>query len=90
MLSNFPSYFTDLNENFTFSYMQLYEETSSFKLQTWLMYDMTGHQRQVSIYYAEIFCVPTCFHMNIPKPCLSVRTPRKEITLASSLSVLQY
>ena len=21
----------------------------------------------------EIFCVPTCFHMRIPKPCLSVR-----------------
>ena len=32
--------------------------------------------------WVEIFCVPTCFHMRIPKPCLSVRTgtPRKEIT----------
>ena len=37
--------------------------------------------------WVEIFCVPTCFHMRIPKPCLSVclsvrlsvRTPRKEI-----------
>ena len=45
---------------------------------------------------AGIFCVPTCFHMRIPKPCLSVRpsvcpsvrTPRKEITIASSISVL--
>ena len=24
----------------------------------------------------EIFCVPTCFHVRIPKPCLSVRTSR--------------
>ena len=23
--------------------------------------------------WVEIFCVPTCFHMRIPKPCLSVR-----------------
>ena len=23
--------------------------------------------------WAEIFCVPTCFHMRIPNPCLSVR-----------------
>ena len=46
--------------------------------------------------WVEIFCVPTCFHMRIPKPCLSVRpsvrpsvrTPRKEITIASSISVL--
>ena len=38
--------------------------------------------------WVEIFCVPTCFHVRIPKPCLSVRTPRKEITLASSISVL--
>ena len=22
--------------------------------------------------WVEIFCVPTCFHMRIPKPCLSV------------------
>ena len=43
-------------------------------------------------FWVEIFCVPTCFHVRIPKPCLSVcssvRTPRKEITLASSISVL--
>ena len=46
--------------------------------------------------WVEIFCVPTCFHVRIPKPCLSVcpsvrpsvRTPRKELTLASSISVL--
>ena len=46
--------------------------------------------------WVEIFCVSTCFHVRIPKPCLSVRpsfrlsvrTPRKEITLASSISVL--
>ena len=24
-------------------------------------------------FWVEIFCVPTCFHMRIPKPCLSVR-----------------
>ena len=37
--------------------------------------------------WVEIFCVSTCFHVRIPKPCLSVcpsvrlsvRTPRKEI-----------
>ena len=23
--------------------------------------------------WVEIFCVPTCFHVRIPKPCLSVR-----------------
>ena len=23
-------------------------------------------------FWVEIFCVPTCFHMTIPKPCLSV------------------
>ena len=23
-------------------------------------------------FWVEIFCVPTCFHMRIPKPCLSV------------------
>ena len=30
--------------------------------------------------WVEIFCVPTCFHniMRIPKPCLSVRTPKKK------------
>ena len=41
--------------------------------------------------WVEIFCVPTCFHVRIPKPCLSVRlsvlTPRKEIIIASSISV---
>ena len=31
------------------------------------------------------FCVPTCFHTRIP---MSVRTPRKEITLALSISVI--
>ena len=48
-------------------------------------------------FWVEIFCVPTCFHVRIPKPCLSVRlsvcpsvrTPRKEITIASSISVPQ-
>ena len=45
-------------------------------------------------FWVEIFCVPTCFHVRIPKPCLSVHTPRsvctprKEITLASSISIL--
>ena len=24
-------------------------------------------------FWVEIFCVPTCFHVRIPKPCLSVR-----------------
>ena len=42
--------------------------------------------------WVEIFCVPTCFHMRIPKPCPSVcpsvRTPRKDIIIASSISVL--
>ena len=42
--------------------------------------------------WVEIFCVPTCFHVRIPKPCLSirlsVRTPRKDIIIASSISVL--
>ena len=32
--------------------------------------------------WVEMFCVPTCFHVRIPKLCLSVRTPRNEITLA--------
>ena len=43
-------------------------------------------------FWVEIFCVPTCFHMRIPKSCLSVRlsvrTPRKKILLASSILVL--
>ena len=32
--------------------------------------------------WVEIFCVPTCFHMRIPKPCLSVRlsAPREKIS----------
>ena len=54
--------------------------------------------------WVEIFCVPTCFHVTIPKPCLSVcpsvrpsvrlsvcpsvRSPRKDIIIASSISVL--
>ena len=42
--------------------------------------------------WVEIFCVPTCFHMRIPKPCLSVRlsvcTPSEEVTIASSTLVL--
>ena len=44
--------------------------------------------------WVEIYCVPKFFvcHMRIPKPCLSVcpsvRTSRKEITLASSISIL--
>ena len=29
--------------------------------------------------WVEIFCVLTCFHMRIPRPCLSVCTPRKEV-----------
>ena len=36
----------------------------------------------------EIFCVPTCFHVRIPKPCLSVCTPSEEVTIASSILVL--
>ena len=32
--------------------------------------------------------VPTCFHVRIPKQCLTVRTPKKDVTLASSISVL--
>ena len=43
-------------------------------------------------FWVEIFCVPTCFHVRIPKPCLSVcpsvRTLRKDIIIASSISVL--
>ena len=32
--------------------------------------------------WVEIFCVPTCFHVRIPKPCLSVRlsAPREKIS----------
>ena len=31
-------------------------------------------------FWVEIFCVPTCFHMRIPKPCLSVHlsVPREK------------
>ena len=50
--------------------------------------------------WVEIFCVSTCFHVRIPKPCLSVRpsvcpsvclsAPReKKSSLVSSISVLQ-
>ena len=28
--------------------------------------------------WVEIFCVPTCFHVRIPKPCLSVRLSAPE------------
>ena len=31
--------------------------------------------------WVEIFCVPTCFHMRIPKPCLSVRKQMGAIAL---------
>ena len=39
--------------------------------------------RRLTTYFelwVEIFCVPTCFHMRIPKPCLSVRlsAPREK------------
>ena len=48
--------------------------------------------------WVEIFCVPTCFHMRIPKPCLSVClsvrlsvcTPSEEVTIASSILVLHW
>ena len=39
--------------------------------------------------WVKNFCVPTCCHMRIPKSCLSVRTPWKEITLTLSMPVLQ-
>ena len=35
--------------------------------------------------WVEFFCVPTCFHVRIPKPCLSVCL---YIIIASSISVL--
>ena len=35
----------------------------------------------------EIFCVPTCFHMRIPKPCLSVRL---SVCLSVCLSICPY
>ena len=37
----------------------------------------------------EFFCTLTCIYMKSPNSCLSVRTPRKEITLDTSISVLQ-
>ena len=37
--------------------------------------------------WVEIFCVPTCSHIRIPKECLPVCIPRNEITIASSISV---
>ena len=40
------------------------------------------------IFYISLLCVPTCFHMRIPKPCLSVRTPRKEIADISPTLVI--
>ena len=30
--------------------------------------------------WVKIFYIPICFHMRIPKPSVSVRTPRKEIS----------
>ena len=52
--------------------------------------------RRLKLILSWIFCVPTCFQMRIPDLCLSVCpsvcpsvcSPRKEITLASSISVL--
>ena len=38
--------------------------------------------------WVEIFCVSTCFHVRIPKPCLSAPREKKS-SLASSISVLQ-
>ena len=35
-------------------------------------------------FWVEIFCVPTCFHVRIPKPCLSVRP---SVCLSVCLSV---
>ena len=35
-------------------------------------------------FWVEIFCVPTCFHVRIPKPCLSVRL---SVRLSVCLSV---
>ena len=39
-------------------------------------------------FWVEIFCVPTCFHVRIPKPCLSVRpSVRPSVCLSVRLSV---
>ena len=46
--------------------------------------------------WVEIFCVPTCFYIRIPKPCLSVcpyvrpsvSTPQKVITQASFVTLV--
>ena len=35
----------------------------------------------------EIFCVPTCFHVRIPKLFLSVRTPRKKKSPCVNISL---
>ena len=32
--------------------------------------------------WVEIFCVPTCFHVRIPKPCLSVRLSVQSVRLS--------
>ena len=37
--------------------------------------------------WVEIFCVPTCFHVRIPKPCLSVRL---SVCLSVRLSICPY
>ena len=39
-------------------------------------------------FWVEFFCVPTCFHKRIPKPCLSVRpSVRLSVCLSVHLSV---
>ena len=38
-------------------------------------------------FWVEIFCVPTCFHMTIPKPCLSVWL---SVCLSVRLSICPY
>ena len=38
-------------------------------------------------FWVEIFCVPTCFHMRILKPCLSVRL---SVCLSVCLSICPY
>ena len=38
-------------------------------------------------FWVEIFCVPTCFHVRIPKPCLSVRP---SVCLSVCLSICPY
>ena len=41
--------------------------------------------------WVEIFCVPTCFHKRIPKPCLSVcLSVRLSVCLSVCLSICPY